>query len=171
MLDTGGGNTDWQDIFLKVIKNYPPKTIFEFGLGLGSLFLTSNCEKLVSYEVVVREEQKGWADFVKSQITKENYEVIVDEFPDTWNSEMCTRFTLLLEKYSPDIVFVDSGCHCRGEIVNLCIKIGINIIIAHDTNHGIDAYGWNLIDKKDYYKYQDTNMQGTTVWSRKPLDL
>lgn len=171
MLDTGGGNNDWQNIFSKVIGQTNPHTIFEFGLGEGSKFLANNCSRLISYEVIVRDEQKGWADYVKSQINDKEFILIVDEFEDTYNTEMKLRFTLLLEKYEPDIVFVDSGCHCRGEIINLCIDLKIKIIIAHDTNHGKNEYEWGLVENKDYFTYKDENGQGTTVWSASPLDL
>lgn len=164
-LDNGGGCNDYKYLFDKVFTLFRPHTILEFGLGEGSKYLHKNCDKLYSFEITVREEQKGWADYVKS-FNLPNHDVREIYFGDTYTEELERELQSIISEAKPDFVFVDSGCHARGEIVELCFRNDIFIITAHDTNHGIEKYGWNnIIIPDEYYLVNYDNGQGTKLWT------
>jgi hypothetical protein len=168
-IDNGGGSRDWEAPVINLINNNSIKNIAEFGLGEGSKFLKDNCELLHSIEIDVRDNQKYWAEHVEELLSydKERFKLTVIKYEDKWDEELKTKIDeVFTGKY--DLVFVDSGSHARGELVNYCFDKKIPFIVAHDTSHGIDAYGWNLIDNNPKYdKTVFSDGQGTTIWSRK----
>jgi hypothetical protein len=164
--DTGKGNNDWKEAFRIIKGKRDLNKIVEFGLGEGSKLLKKKCNYLHSIEIVVNQEQFGWADYVASELKDygENYRQSVIEYTDTWDDTLQAKIDEVFEE-EYDLAFVDSGCHCRGELVNYCLRKNIPIVMAHDTNHGFDKYGWDLIDNRDLYKKVSfPDGEGTSVY-------
>lgn len=170
MLDTGGGNTDWQGFYKEIVEFQRPIVVLEFGLGEGSFFLVENCEELYSLEIIVREEQLGWAEYVRNNtnLSKHTIEEMLFE-TDEYSYTLEKKIEQIVKRIKPDFAFVDSGCHCRGEIVQFLMYLGVDTIMVHDTNFHSNEYGWYLIEdykEKNYKKYRDESGQGTDVYTK-----
>jgi hypothetical protein len=167
--DTGGGNADWQEHMLQVMKDNKIINVVEFGLGQGSKFIKDNCINLHSIEIVVREEQRGWGEYVQELFKDDTdrFKLTMFDYEDKWDDKLKNKIDrIFLEGY--DLAFVDSGSHARGQLVNYCMEKEIPFIMAHDTSHGKEVYGWGLIDSKGKYeKFEYPNGEGTTVWIKK----
>lgn len=173
MQNKGCGNADWQNFYEIVSKIQNPVVVLEFGVGEGSYFIHDRCSELYSLEVIVRDDQYGWADYIRKRTdprkhTIEEIVLPVDEFTYTLEKKIIE----IVERIKPDFVLVDSGCHCRGEIVQLCMHLGIDTILVHDTLYSENLYGWYLLedyDKKSYKRYRDLNGQGTDLFTKDPF--
>ena len=166
-LDTGGGANDWVMPFLSSIEDRKLNKIVEFGLGVNSKYLMDNALELHSIEIVVRPEQDGWADYVRELLSEKNSRITVIKHIDAYDDELIDKIDAVFDA-DYDLAFVDSGAHCRGDLVNYCLDMGIPIIIAHDTAHGNEAYGWYKIEVPEEYEEKVYNSgQGTTVWIKK----
>lgn len=170
-IDNGGGNQDHRDLHNKIFSVVRPKNFLEFGLGIGTLYFISNCDKVTSFEVLVNPTQTGWTEEVLKLVgDNPNYKAIDFPHKDEFTDELKIEISKLLKDLKPDFVFVDSGCHCRGDIINLCFEHNISSITAHDTNYGMEAYGWDKINPPSEYKtIRDNNGQGTILWTKEQL--
>lgn len=170
-IDNGSGNQDHRNLHNTIFTLIKPKNFLEFGLGIGTLYFLERCEKVTSFEVLVNPTQAGWTEEVLKLVgDNPNYKAIDFPHEDRFTEELKTEVSKLLSELKPDFVFVDSGCHCRGDIINLCFEYNVPSITAHDTNHGREAYGWGKINPpEDYKTIIDYNGQGTTLWTKEQI--
>lgn len=164
--DTGGGNNDWIEPFKTIVKDKFNK-IVEFGCGTNSTYLMDNCHKLHSIEIVVRDDQQGWAEYVEELLKDKNHKMSVITHKDKYDKKLEIKINKVFEK-DYDVAFVDSGSHCRAELVNYCFKHKIPYILAHDTSHGFVEYGWDkIVVPEDYEVKEYSQGQGTKIWIKK----
>jgi hypothetical protein len=170
-IDNGGGNQDHRNLHDRIFSVVRPKNFLEFGLGIGTLYFLDKCDRVISFEVLVNPTQEGWTEEVVKLIgDNPNYKAIDFPHEDKFTDELKIEISKLLGEVKPDFVFVDSGCHCRADIINLCFEYNIPSITAHDTNHGMEAYGWGKVNPLSEYKtIRDTNGEGTTLWTKDQL--
>lgn len=164
-IDNGSGNQDHRNLHERIFSLIRPKNFLEFGLGMGTLYFLNKCDKVTSFEVLVNPTQAGWTEEVLKHIgDNPNYKAIDFPHEDKFTDELKNEIQKLLNELKPDFVFVDSGCHCRADIINLCLDFGVPSVTAHDTNHGREAYGWdNIVVPEGFRVVKDTNGEGTTL--------
>lgn len=166
-IDTGAGSQDYRNLLDKVFNHYKPKHLLEFGLGMGTLYFLEKSDKVTSFEILVHPTQEGWTQEVLNYVgDNPNYKAIDFTHKDEFTEDLKSEIEKLLIEVKPDFVFVDSGCHCRGDIINLCFEHGIKNLSAHDTAHHAQLYGWDKIKAKEgYYFINHTEGQGTFFWT------
>ena len=139
-IDNGGGNQDHRNLHDRIFNLIRPKNFLEFGLGIGTLYFLDKCDRVISFEVIVNPTQEGWTEEVLKLVgDNPNYKAIDFPHEDKFTEELKMKIEFLLKNIKPDFVFVDSGCHCRADIINLCLNHGVPSVTAHDTNHGFEA--------------------------------
>ena len=162
--------TDWQPFVLQVIQENKPKTIFEFGLGEGTELFLDNCEKVYSLELLANPELQEWYDKMgEKYLERDNWKSYLFKCEDKMTGVIKMQVGSHLKRTKPDLVFVDPGVQFRGELVNICFKHKVPLVIAHDTNYGYeeengDAYGWGLINPDGYETVEYQQGQGTILW-------
>lgn len=159
---------DWQPLMTEIFNKYSPKTVFEFGLGLGTEFFLDRAKKVYSLELLSNSEYEPWyGDMIEKYKGRENWKPYLFKCMDKMTGVVKLQATSHLARIKPDLVFVDPGVHFRGEIVNLCMKYKVPLIVAHDTSCGFDEndiYGWGKIEPEGYEKEESAGKQGTTLW-------
>lgn len=163
---------DWQPMMDEVVEKYSPKTILEFGLGIGTFYLLKNFEAVTSIELLANPEHEGWFEKVKEEAEArggwKGYLIrCTDGDPESQVKAMCASHMV---RINPDIVFVDPGVHFRGYLVNLAMQKEIPLIMAHDTrrgdDEGKDLYGWKTINPEGYESQTRHEGEGTTLWRK-----
>lgn len=165
--------TDWQPTMQSMIERYKPKRVFEFGMGDGTQFLLDNFDYVYSFELLCNPELKDWyPNMVERYKNNSKWHTMFMNCDDEINFGLRMQLSKYLKLAKPDLVFVDPGVHFRGDLVNLAIKGGYPIVMAHDTRCGFDEndiYGWNKIKAEGYTKEEVYTGQGTTAWIRNDL--
>lgn len=157
--------TDWQPNFEKLFNLHKVGSILEFGLGAGTTFLLDNCKHVTSLELGEDPSIKEWCEKTREELKdRNNWDCVYHKCPDEFNKALEGYIIKFIEGKKFDMAFVDPGIHCRPEIVNLLFN-KVDIIAAHDTMHGQDAYHWDRIKCPDnYFEYKVDHGQGTTFW-------
>lgn len=173
---------DWTDS-LNIIENKENKRILELGCGFGTQYLCNEFKEVYSFEVF---DTKEWYDKSVQLLSKwDNWKGTFYTFEELrmWEDEKILRDTngnirnyrSLLTFYETlndfvdldtiDVVFVDQSFHHRAETVLYFMNKEIKNIFAHDTKHGSNMYGWNIIQPNEKYKVVNFDShQGVTHW-------
>lgn len=180
--------TDHVQIFQQFFQGNRVNSFLEFGLGYGTKYFLDHCDKVVSYEIILPGQNEDW--FQNTQHLYKNYNnwtailkqgshhldaanrgALERKDPSLYNAnyllelkEICDE---IFKENAIDMVLVDPGFHMRGDLVNELFDRA-PIIVAHDTNHAPEIYGWNKINTPfNYEKIIFTHGQGITFWIRK----
>ena len=176
---------DWHHS-LELIPNKEEKTILELGCGVGTQYLCNEFKEVYSFEVY---DTKEWFDKSTQLLSKwDNWRGTFYTFEelDLWEAESELResngrirnYRALNNFYETindfvdtekiDVVFVDQAFHFRAETVMHFMRLEIPYIFAHDTKHGANMYGWDLIQNNHKYeKMHFDSAQGVTYWIKK----
>lgn len=181
--------TDHVRYFRKIFEKVNIPSFLEFGLGNGTKYFLDHCEKVTSCEILLPSQSDGWFRHTFEMFSKANNWVplLKNTTPGMQRADAMARdekkdpalydASYLLELKdlcdelfavnSFDMVFVDPGIHCRGDLVNELFQRAA-IIVAHDTGYGSKEYGWYKIQTPSNYE-KITFMEGcgTTFWVRK----
>lgn len=179
--------TDHVSIFQQLFSQVPISSMIEFGLGVGTQFFLENVHEVSSVEIVCLDQNDSWyktclnsyANYTNwkpsiykasKALTAANRIAITKKDPALIDASYLLELRNLaidMSKNKPDLAFVDPGIHNRGDIVN-CLFDLVDIIVAHDTNHPGNIYGWNKVyTPSNYQKIVFTSGQGTTFWVKK----
>jgi hypothetical protein len=168
---------DWQEPFIEYFgENMRNLSIVELGKGEGTLFLHKNFKKVVSVEYGRHPFKTSWeTDGLAGHILDEmkphlNIHALDDILI---HSEGRIRPQELAEeakkihdfacKYDADVLFIDHGCHNRGEVLEEA-KVGPwKYIVIHDSN--FPYYGYNMISSS-HTTSRYTKGQGTVFFKK-----
>lgn len=160
--------TDWFGAFEDNFSNNRLGTIVELGCGDGTKELFKFADKVVSLEIVT-DKANNWLGKVTVP-DGSNWQSELFVANDNYNitPEIKEYLDSSIEKYKPDLVFVDCGIHCRGAIVQHLFG-KVNYIAAHDTGQHShegrdDPYGWKLISIPSEYTAKFYGGQGTSIY-------
>lgn len=173
---------DWH-YSLATIPNKEEKRILELGCGVGTQYLCNEFKEVYSFEVY---DTKEWFDKSTQLLSKwDNWKGTFYTFEelDLWEvesqlreskgkirnhnelKEFYTKLNEFVDLSTIDVVFVDQAFHFRAETVNYFKDKEIPYIFAHDTKHGAEMYGWDIITKDDKYEVKNfDSLQGVTYW-------
>lgn len=176
---------DWS-YSLATIPNKEEKTILELGCGVGTQYLCNEFKQVYSFEVF---ETKEWFDKSVQLLSKwDNWIGEFHTFEDLklWEAEkelrdskgrirnhnglkgFYSKLNDFVDLSTIDVVFVDQAFHFRAETVLYFKDKSIPYIFAHDTKHGHEMYGWDLIgNDENYEKKSFDSHQGVTYWIKK----
>ena len=176
---------DWTNS-LTTIPNKEEKTILELGCGVGTQYLCNEFKEVYSFEVF---DTKEWFDKSTQLLSKwDNWRGIFYTFEELklWEAEsqlresngrirnqnglkkFYTKLNEFVDLSTIDVVFVDQSFHFRAETVLYFKDKGIPYIFAHDTKHGSQMYGWDLIGNDEEYERKGFDShQGVTYWIKK----
>ena len=172
---------DWEKVVSEFFNDYMGSlTVVELGKGEGTRFLTKNFAKVHSIEYTRYPFTASWESTTEGlpNHTLETITpisnlldldtILVNSLGNTRPQELkeeANRLHTAALNYDSDILFIDHGCHNRGEVLELAKKAKWKYIIVHDTN--FPYYGYNLNTQKDFYVYHSLVGQGTAIFERK----
>jgi hypothetical protein len=176
MADTYG---DWQ----KVVKDFfgdktKNMTIVELGKGEGTRFLVDNFAKVYSveysrYPFVASWEAAGLPNHkLENVLPIPNLATFDDILIRTSGQQRppelmpeAKRLHDAALQHTADILFIDHGCHNRGEVLELAKQASWRYIVIHDIN--FPFYGYNFTCP-GFSLYHDLVGQGTAIFIRQP---
>ncbi len=162
---------DWtpfvQDL---VARNGKFNKILELGLGLGTKTLLESADMVYSVELLANPEHEGWIEQMKVEYKGwDNWKPYLFKCEDAYDNKIKFQVSAHITRIKPDLVFVDPGIHCRGDLVNLAMSKKVPMVMAHDTKcgdeEGKDLYGWKRINPEGYEVTRREEGQGTTLWT------
>jgi hypothetical protein len=152
--------TDWQRVFDEYFGlNMRDLNIVELGKGEGTLYLHKMFKSVVSVEYSRYPFKASWEDehdgnqlpghILETVLTHprlaELDNILISSRGQTRPPELEIEAKKLYEAalwYGGDVLFIDHGCHNRGEVLELAKKGHWKYIVVHDTN--FPYYGYNL---------------------------
>ena len=128
----------------------------EFGGGFYSTsFLLDRCGTLLTVEM----QSETWYSSLRNMY----------EPRDTWRLALALGPYAFLSLDYPsliDFAFVDGHFESRPECVNLMMRLGCPIIVAHDTEE--PSYGWSRVAEGAYSRYvYSKETPHTTTWIKR----
>lgn len=163
---------DWQPAVEKLHELFPFQKVLEFGLGDGTQWFLDHCDEVHSIELHANPQTQNWYPMCLERY-KDNKNWHPEFFScdgdmqltDSMKDYICGRLFNRLTPKNFDLIFVDPGVHCRGDITNLCYDHA-RVIAVHDTNVGHQNYGWAKMEGKGYYRIDTTwcSTEGVTFW-------
>ena len=181
-----------------------PKKLLEFGLGESTMELVKLFDHVHSVELYtgvlvpkdwfysierkLKDNPKWSGELIDMPETLRNVEVEIRQRnivnnrlwdPESQMGKDIKEIVVnAINNSEADIVFVDAGSHCRGEIVRYIMDnhmdLPVNFIVVHDTNWGDNRYNYRIIPefkngsyyedwvKRQYFK----DGSGTTIYFR-----
>lgn len=140
----------------KLICNFKPQNVLEFGMGLYSTpYLCFNCPNVTSIEMTTKE----WFDKISEVIRTPRWKNLY--IPGDFTAVEWFRENI--EDQSLDLVFVDGNIYSRWDAINACMDKNIPFIVAHDTQE--TAYRWDKIKLKEPYRMQNYTKHSSGVWT------
>lgn len=179
MLETNNSYQDWKFALESFFgKNMKSLKVVELGKGEGTYFLTQNFSKTYSIEYTRRQYTATWEilglpNHILETITPISNIVDLDNIlvsslgkirPKELLDE-ATRIHTEAFKYDADILFIDHGCHNRGEVLEIAKKSKWKYIVVHDIN--FPYYGYNLTDDDNFNIHLFLEGNGTAIFERK----
>jgi len=179
---------DWIPYFDKLFEQIKIKNFLEFGLGEGTEYFLNKCDSVTSIEISTSPRHKKWYDKCKEKyIGYRNWKPIyikgsdkiikADQLankhgnPISYNDHIPELKKVIQSITSQDMIFVDSGIHNRGDILNLLFEENrFDIITAHDTSRKkmryYSIYGYNILKvPNDFAEFHfEGGTVGTTFW-------
>ena len=151
----GGGSITYKDwpYMKKIIEDYKVKTVLEFGVGLSSLLMSDEVEKIVSYET-----NEKWIKEINS-IAPDNLEI------KHWDG-----FEIKEELGQFDLAFVDGPA--GGENREFSTKIAsehANLIIIHDAGRKPERQ-WQDTYLKPGFKMESKGGHRCHFWKKTSPD-
>jgi hypothetical protein len=168
---------DWQSPFLSYFGNdITSLSIVELGKGEGTLFLHKHFKSVVSVEYSRYPFVSSWENIglpnhsLESLTTPTNINALDDVLIHTHGSVRpkelefeAKRLHDAALKHSADILFINHGCHNRGEVLELAKEGPWKYIAIHDTN--FPYYGYK-ISSDNHQITQYTQGQGTIFFKK-----
>lgn len=115
-------------------------SVLEFGCGSFSTLTFLNCEKVTHVDSIEMQSEL-WRDHIRAIVEGDRC-MIWDAVNNPEEALRMGRDLMSANKYH--IAFVDGHEANRPECVNICIEMGIPVILVHD--YQCDIYGWKRID-------------------------
>ena len=137
----------------KILNMIPePNLCIEFGMGnFSTELLINRCKKLISVEM---QSEEWFNEMIGKFHNFENWQYHLSLGPDAYVN---------LELPNCDLAFVDGHGGSRPECINLMMKNGCPIIVAHDTEEA--SYGWWRVEDFNYKKIDfKKSVNWTSVW-------
>jgi len=161
---------DYQPSMKKLFDAFPIKSVLEFGVGQGTHFLLANTDKVVSVELQVYSELDHWFENIRGQLANEpRWEGIVYKMEDSYEDDDKEFIEGIISR-GFGMVFVDPATYVRPLIVKSCIDLGVNIVVAHDTNLVYPNYAWSLANDGRYYEVKVHSGRDTTYYFKNEED-
>lgn len=170
--------TDWvlvvSDFFGDAMRSL---SIVELGKGESTLFLTQNFAKVYSieytrYPFTATWEVTGLPNHVLETLTPISNLLQLDNILVSSKGKVrppelrleAERLHSAALNYDAEVLFIDHGCHNRGEVLELAKKAKWKYIIIHDTN--FPYYGYDLRPPEGFSVHQNLVGQGTIIFER-----
>jgi hypothetical protein len=178
------GVQDWHPFFEWLFKKWVPSTFFEFGLGVGTEYFLDSCPAVTSLEIAARPPHREWWEkSLKSYAAYQNWEPHFYEASDNLKAidkraqgrdypsddrshieELQSVIDRTMGDRKFDLIFVDSGLHIRGDLLNLVLPLS-DVVAAHDTRASTSIYGWHTVEAPNHVQIEfPGNHFGTTFW-------
>jgi len=170
---------DWQLAFDKffVDQNMSNLSIIELGKGEGTRYLCEKFKRVYSIEYsrfpfTASWEKNGLPNHTLETMQTPDNLFIFDNILISTKGQVrpheleieAQKLYDATEKYSADVLFIDHGCHNRGEVLELAKKGNWKYIIIHDSN--FPYYGYQL-SSKDHIVSAYKEGQGTVFFQKK----
>lgn len=172
--------SDWQPVMASFFGSRTHDySIVELGKGEGTRYLVDHFKVVTSIEYSRFPFQASW------EPTGLERHVLVDVSPisrlveldniliatngQTRPDELRLEAIRLHQEamnYLSDVLFIDHGCHNRGEVLEMArLSNAWPFIVVHDSNYAY--YGYNLNSCGNYRLFHCNEGQGTSIFTRK----
>jgi len=171
---------DWQLAFDNFFENMPNLSIIELGKGEGTRYLCKKFKQVISieysrYPFTCSWEKDGLPNHHLETIQTTSNIAALDDTLIRSNGKIRPKELKIeaqvlydaTQKYSADVLFIDHGCHNRGEVLELAkSQKKFLYIVIHDSNS--PYYGY-ILDSTDHEVKNYTYGEGTVFFKRHPL--
>lgn len=171
---------DWQPVMNSFFRDTASRmAVVELGKGEGTRFLVDNFNTVTSieysrYPFTASWEKDGLPNHVLLDVKPIPNLIELDNVlvssnglvrPPELNLEAIRLHTEALNHVS-DVLFIDHGCHNRGEVLEHARASNLwAFIVVHDSNYAY--YRYDLGSCRNYRSFECNDGQGTCIFVRK----